>query len=184
MLPPNPLLQLVPARVHAVLVRLRDRIWHPVGTVRIEACPARAEHRPWSAARHEPVEPLEQLPEHWGRLWDQRWFRLSLDREPAQRDDLYLAWDDQAEATLYVDGLPHYGFDPAHRHAPLPRDVNELWIEAVACQTGIWLAGAAGLDAAGSHLTGARLLRRDDEAWGLYHDLLALDELMRLALRR
>lgn len=184
MLPSNPLLQLVPARVHAVLVRLRDRLWQPAGAVHIEAGAALAEHRPWAVARHEPRAPLNTFPEHWGRLWDQRWFRLTLDATAAQRDDLYLAWDDQAEATLYVDGLPHYGFDPAHHHAPLPAGAHELWIEAVACQTGIWLEGASGLDDAGSKLAGARLLTRDDAAWGLYHDLLALDDLMRLALRQ
>ncbi len=184
MLPSNPLLQLVPARLTAVLTRLRERLWQPAGSVQIEAATARAEHRPWAVAKHEPLAPLASLPEHWGRLWDQRWFRLTRDPAALQRDDLYLAWDDQAEATLYVDGLPHYGFDPAHRHAPLPAGMHEIWIEAVACQTGIWIEGASGLDAAGSRLDGARLLQRDDATWSLYHDLLALDDLLRLQLRR
>ena len=183
MLPSNPLLQLVPARLTAVLTRLRGRLWQSAGTVRIEGGAARAEHRPWAVARHEPVAPVTAWPEHWGRLWDQRWFRLTLDPAATQRGDLYLAWDDQAEATLYVDGVPHYGFDPAHHHAPLPAGGHELWIEAVACQTGIWLEGASGLDAAGSRLDGARLLTRDDAAWGLFHDLQALDDLLRLQLR-
>lgn len=184
MLPNHPLLQLVPARAHAVLARLRDRIWQPAGTLMIEAGVAQAAHRPWAQARYEPVAPVTQLPEHWGRLWDQRWFRLTRDAASAARDDLYLAWDDQAEATLYVDGLPHYGFDPVHHHAPLPAGPQALWIEAVACQTGIWIEGASGLDAAGSKLTGARLLQRDDATWALYHDLAALEDLMRLLLRR
>ena len=166
MLPANPLLQLVPARVTAVLTRLRDRLWQPAGAVHLEAGTARAEHRPWAVARHEPVQPVTALPDHWGHLWDQRWFRLTLDPATAQHGDLYLAWDDQAEATLYVDGLPHYGFDPAHRHAPLPAGNHELWIEAVACQTGIWIEGASGLDAAGSKLAGARLLQRDGRGLG------------------
>ncbi|MDP4300201.1 alpha-mannosidase [Leptothrix discophora] len=184
MLPSSPLLQLVPARAHAVLARLRDRIWRPVGTVTIEAGEPQAAHRTWAQARQEPLAPVAVLPEHWGRLWDQRWFRLTLDEAAASRDDLYLAWDDQAEATLYVDGLPHYGFDPVHHHAPLPVGRHELWIEAVACQTGIWIEGASGLDPAGSKLSGARLLQRDDATWGLYHDLATLDDLMRLLLRR
>ncbi|RZS58590.1 alpha-mannosidase [Sphaerotilus mobilis] len=184
MLPSSPLLQLVPARAHAVLARLRDRIWRPAGTVTIEASQAQAEHRPWAQARHEALAPVTTLPEHWGRLWDQRWFRLTLDAAAQARDDLYLAWDDQAEATLYVDGLPYYGFDPVHHHAPLPAGPHEVWIEAVACQTGIWIEGATGLDAAGSRLAGARLLQRDDATWALFHDLAALDDLMRLLLRR
>ncbi len=184
MLPSSPLLQLVPARAHAVLARLRDRIWRPAGTVTIEAGLAQAGHRPWAQARHEALAPVTDLPEHWGRLWDQRWFRLTLDAAALSRDDLYLAWDDQAEATLYVDGLPFYGFDPVHHHAPLPAGQHEVWIEAVACQTGIWIEGASGLDAAGSKLAGARLLQRDDATWALYHDLAALEDLMRLLLRR
>ncbi len=184
MLPSSPLLQLVPARAHAVLARLRDRIWHPAGSVTIEAGEPQAAHRPWAQARHEPLAPLTALPEHWGRLWDQRWFRLTRDAASQARDDLWLAWDDQAEATLYIDGLPHDGFDPVHRHAPLPAGPHEIWIEAVACQTGIWIEGASGLDPAGSRLSGARLLRRDEACWALYHDLAALDDLMRLLLRR
>lgn len=184
MLPSSPLLQLVPARAHAVLARLRDRIWHPAGTVTIEAGEPQATHRTWAQARHEPVTPLSTFPQHWGRLWDQRWFRLTRDAASAARDDLFLAWDDQAEATLYVDGVPHFGFDPVHHHAPLPAGAQDLWIEAVACQTGIWIEGATGLDPAGSRLSGARLLRRDEPTWALYHDLAALDDLMRLLLRR
>lgn len=188
MLPANPLLQLVPARVTAVLARLRDRIWFDAGAVHLEAGAPQATHRPWAVARHEPVSPVTTLPEHWGRLWDQRWFRLTLDPAADAPDTLYLAWDDQAEATLYVDGLPHYGYDPVHHHAPLAAHLADgshaIWIEAVACQTGIWIEGATGLDPAGSKLRGARLLKRDDTAWGLYHDLAVLDDLLRLLLRR
>ncbi|MEY4749182.1 MAG: hypothetical protein RIQ60_1396 [Pseudomonadota bacterium] len=198
MLPANPLLQLVPARVSAVLARLRDRIWSDAGSVLLEAGAPQAAHRPWARARREPLSAVTRLPEHWGRLWDQRWFRLTPQPDAAARpagasaeganDTLYLRWDDQAEATLYVDGLPHYGFDPVHHHAPLDAALcdgqHELWIEAVACQTGIWIEGATGLDPAGSKLRGARLLRRDDVAWGLYHDLAVLDDLLRLLLRR
>jgi alpha-mannosidase len=184
MLPSSPLLQLVPARAHAVLARLRDRIWQPAGTLTIEAGPPQAGHRPWAQARLEPLRPITALPEHWGQLWDQRWFRLTRDAASAARDDLWLSWDDQAEATLYVDGLPHGGFDPVHRQVPLPAGQQELWIEAVACQTGIWIEGATGLDAAGSRLEGARLLKRDDATWALFHDLSALEDFMRLLLRR
>lgn len=184
MLPSSPLLQLVPARAHAVLARLRDRIWQSAGTVTIEAGEPQAAHRPWAQARLERVAPITDFPHHWGRLWDQRWFRLTRDAASAARDDLFLAWDDQAEATLYIDGLPHDGFDPVHRHAPLPAGPCEIWIEAVACQTGIWIEGATGLDATGSRLAGARLLQRDEATFGLYHDLAALEDLLRLLLRR
>jgi alpha-mannosidase len=101
----------------------------------------------------------------------------------ADRDDLYLAWDDQSEATLYVDGVPYYGFDPAHKQARLPGGATELWIESVVCQTGFWLPAATGLSAAGSHLKGARLLARDEAHWQLYHDMIALDGVMRAELK-
>jgi alpha-mannosidase len=116
-------------------------------------------------------------PVHYGMLWDQRWWRVRIPASLSRRRGLYLAWDDQSEATLFVDGVPHYGFDPVHKHAPLPRGVREVWVESVVCQTGIWLPDNTGLDPRGSHFRGARIVERDDEVWGLYHDLLVLDDL-------
>jgi hypothetical protein len=51
----------------------------------------------------------------------------------------------------------------AHKQAPLPRGIREVWIESVVCQTGIWHPAATGLDAEGSLLRGARLVERDEE---------------------
>ncbi len=183
MLPASPLLQLVPSRVSAALSRIRGKIWREVALVtEIRATEAQPEHRPFERARREALAPVT-LPAHWGKLWDQRWFKLTLPAAAAKRDDLYLAWDDQAEATLYVDGLPHFGFDPAHKQAPLPRGAREVWIESVVCQTGIWHPAATGLDAEGSHLRGVRLLERDEAHWGLLHDLEALDGVVRAELK-
>lgn len=179
----HPLLQLTPSRAAAALARLRRDTWTEVGAPALRATEASPRHRTWHEARKERLRPVT-VPQAWGRLWDQRWFRLGVPAALAHRDDLFLQWDDQAEATLYVDGTPHYGFDVAHRRAPLPRGARELWIESVVAQTGIWHPEATGLDPAGSRLTGARLLTRDDARWELYHDLLvpyelALDELHR-----
>lgn len=183
MLPANPLLQLVPARVYAALNRVRPLVWRDVARVSdIRATAAAPVHRTFAKAKREPLAPV-RTPAHWGKLWDQRWFRFTLPAALVRRTDLYLAWDDQAESTLYVDGRPHYGFDVAHQQAPLPRGARELWIEGVVCQTGIWHPAATGLDAAGSRFAGARLLERDEAHWGLYHDLLALDGLAREELR-
>ncbi len=181
--PPHTLLQLTPSRVVATLARLRKEIWREVAAPALRATEASPRHRPWREAQRERLKPVT-LPQAWGKLWDQRWFRIDLSDSLARRGGLYLQWDDQAEATLYVEGTPYYGFDVAHRRAPLPRGVRELWVEAVVAQTGIWHPEATGLDPAGSRLAGARVLERDDELWGLYHDLLvphelALDELHR-----
>ncbi len=183
MLPANPLLQLVPARVSAALNRVRGLVWREVARVSdIRATAAAPVHRTFAEAKREPLAPVA-TPAHWGKLWDQRWFKLVLPAALRGRGDLYLAWNDQAESTLYVDGRPHYGFDVAHKQAPLPAGSRELWIEGVVCQTGVWHPDATGLDAAGSRLDGARILERDEAHWGLYHDLLALDGLAREELR-
>ena len=183
MFPSNPLLQLVPCRVAHAIRHVQSKIWLQVARLEgIRATAGAPAHRDLATARREKLEPVT-VPIHWGKLWDQRWFCLSVPAELARRDDLYLAWDDQSEATLYLDGVPHYGLDPAHKHAPLPRGARELWIESVVCQTGVWHPAATGLDAAGSHLQGARLVTRDEAHWQLYHDMIALEGLMRAELK-
>ncbi len=182
MLPRSHLLQLVPARAATTLEALRGRIWRDVARLEVAATEAGPRHRPWSEARREALRPV-RVPVHYGKLWDQRWWRIKVPAALAGRRGLYLAWDDQAEATLFIEGKPHYGFDPVHKHAPLPRGVRELWVESVVCQTGIWLPDNSGLDPRGSHFRGARIVERDDEAWGLYHDLLVLDDLAREELK-
>lgn len=129
MLPSSPLLQLVPARVTTALGRIRGLIWREVAPLaEILGTEASPRHRTFAEASREPLSPVA-MPTHWGKLWDQRWFKLVVPAKHAKRADLFLVWDDQAEATLYLDGVPHYGFDVAHRHAPLPRGARELWIE-------------------------------------------------------
>lgn len=178
MLPPSHLQQLVPARVAATLERLRGRMWQDVARLEVAATEVGPRHRPWKEARHEKLRPM-RAPVHYGKLWDQRWWRVRIPEGLARKGGFYLAWDDQSEATLFIDGVPHYGFDPAHKHAPLPRGVREVWVESVVCQTGIWLPDSTGLDPRGSHFRGAKLVRRDDDVWGLYHDLLVLDDVAR-----
>jgi len=124
-----------------------------------------------------------RTPCHWGKLWDQRWFRLAVPAALAARRDLYLAWDDQAEATLHLEYGPHHGFDPAHKFAPLPGGHRVLWIESVCCQTAIWHPAMTGLHPHGSHLRGASLVERDTAVWDFYHDLLALNDLAQEELK-
>ncbi|KXU37674.1 hypothetical protein AXK11_00085 [Cephaloticoccus primus] len=124
-------------------------------------------------------------------LYDQRWFHVEIpsaagggdapSRRRAQRP-LTLEWRDQGEATLYVDGVPYYGFDPAHRYVALPAGTREVWIEGYCCQSGIWCPGATGLSPEGSLFGGAFVQYRDDLIWDCVQELGVLFDLM-MALR-
>jgi alpha-mannosidase len=110
-------------------------------------------------------------------LYDQRWFRLSLTEGRRGAPVRYLEWRDQGEATLWIDGQPHYGFDVAHRRAPLPARFTEAWIEGYCCQTAIWHPDATGLSPEGSRFGGAFLAQRDDALWDFVQDLQFLSDL-------
>ncbi len=181
MLPPNPLLQLVPSRVLGAVERLEKLIWHPVAPLRADVTETQPDYRTLAEARRERRRPLGQ-PHHWGKLFDQRWVRLDLSKvEHGLRTGLspFVEWRDQGEATLYVDRVPHYGFDVAHRRCPLPRGVREVWLECLCVRSAIWHPDAsAGLDREGSRCEGAWLVGRDEQAWRVYHDFNVLAELM------
>lgn len=180
MLPTNPFLQLVPNRANAALKRLRDQIWTRVAEIVVEATEPRAEHLPRAKADRA-ARRVVVVGTAWGQLYDQRWCHLKIDiRSSGASGDFYLEWQDQAEATLYVDKVPYYGFDVAHRRCQLPKDTRDLWVESICVQTGIWHPEATGLGSAGSLFTGAFLVRRDDAAWHAYHDLRCLADLATL----
>lgn len=181
MLPANPFLHLVPARVSRAIERVRAGLWSPLeGATEIFATPAQEKHVGLSEAMRLPRQKLTAFPHHYGKLWDQRWFQI---RIPGGRGNRFFRWEDQAEATLFVKGRPFYGLDVAHRFAPLPSGVEEVWVESVVCQTAIWHPEASGLDPRGSRLCGAGVWKRDELAWEVLHDLLVLDDLMREELR-
>jgi alpha-mannosidase len=184
MLPANPLLQLLPARLPSTLQRVRALVWHKVADVTdVRATAPDPTHRVWAEVADRRLTRVVG-PEHYGKLWDQRWFRLRLPAPAVARAPRYLRWKDQAEATLYIDGQPYWGWDVAHPIAPLPSGVEEVWVESVVCQTAIWHPEATGLDPAGSQWEGSELLTRDPLAWSVWHDFLVLDDLMRDELRR
>ncbi len=181
MYPSNPFLQLVPARVSTAIARVRERVWSRAeGAVEIFAAPSTEKHVGLREAMRLPRERVTSFPHHYGKLWDQRWFLV---RFPKGRGRRYFRWEDQSEATIFVGGDAFYGLDVAHRHAPLPAGVSEVWVESVVCQTAIWHPEASGLDPAGSRLDGAGLWRRDDLAWEVLHDFLVLEDLMREELQ-
>ncbi|MBX3735764.1 MAG: alpha-mannosidase [Candidatus Didemnitutus sp.] len=173
---PHPFPQLIPNRVEATLRRLHEQIWRETRVLAVHGTPARAEHRSLAAARREPLRPV-RAGEAWGRLFDQRWFRLVLPTTSTTAPR-YLEWLDQGEATLWVDDAPYYGFDVAHRRVALPATAREAWIESYCCQTAIWHPDATGLSPRGSLFTSARLLARDEETWAAAMDLQAAFDVM------
>ena len=178
-MPPNPLLLLTPLRVQRGVARLAEMIWHDARPLPLEATAPRAQHLLLGEAK--------KLPRHtvrpgnaWGRLFDQRWCRIAL--PPGQHR--WLRWDEQGEATLFLDGVPFYGFDVAHRVCELPDRAREAWLECLCVQSALWHPDALGLSPGGNLFRTAQLLRRDDEAWAAYHDLNCLaDYLLELRTR-
>ena len=173
MLPTNPLLQLTPLRTQRGVARLAELIWHDPRPLRVEATAARPEHLGLAAATRLPRKPVRDG-ESWGRLYDQRWCRVTIPAGAGR----WLRWDEQGEATLFLNGTPFYGFDVAHRTCELPAGVREAWVESLCVQSAIWHPDAKGLGADGNVFRGAQLLRRDNEAWAAYHDLNCLYEWM------
>ncbi|MDQ5978360.1 MAG: alpha-mannosidase [Verrucomicrobiota bacterium] len=177
--PPNPLISLTPLRVKRGLVRLAEMIWHDERPLDVEATAPRAQHLSLATAQQlarRPVRPDSA----WGRLFDQRWCRVALPPGPRR----WLRWDEQGETTLYLDGVPFYGFDVAHRVCELPAGAREAWLECLCVQSALWHPDALGLSPGGNLFRSARLLRRDDEAWAAYHDLNCLsDYLLELRTR-
>ncbi|OAM91660.1 alpha-mannosidase [Termitidicoccus mucosus] len=173
----DPFLQLVPKRAEALLRRLRAGIWRDRSEITVTATLPTPHHRRLAEVRKEAREPVPSGTA-WGRLYDQRWFHAALPGFAPDSGNLYLEWRDQGEATLYVESVPYYGFDPAHRRVAIPPDTRELWIEGTCCQSGIWHPDATGLSPQGSRFDGAFLTRRDDAAWAAAHDLQALYDAM------
>jgi alpha-mannosidase len=152
-------------------------VWSPIGELpEIYATAPRTTHSPLDEARKAKLTRIRTFPHRAGMLWDQRWFFLKLPEGAGKR---YLRWDDESEATLFVDGKAHYGFDLAHHEAPLPENTREVWIESVVSQTAIWHPAATGIDPHGSTLQGASLVTRNEAAWDVLHDFLVLKDLMR-----
>jgi alpha-mannosidase len=173
MFPLNPLLQLTPLRTQRGVARLAEMIWRDPRPLRVEVTAGRPDHVPPAAAKKMPLRAVRDG-ESWGRLYDQRWGRVAIPAGGGR----WLHWDEQGEATLFVNGVPFYGFDVAHRHCELPAGVREVWVESLCVQSAIWHPDAKGLGAEGNVFHGARLLRRDNENWHAYHDLNCLYDWM------
>jgi alpha-mannosidase len=177
------LIQLIPPRIGEVLRRLEANIWSPVEANIIV-------YQSESDLRHRRIDELTAssfslVPDggfSWGPKYAQRWFRLEFSSE-VREAGIYLHWRDQAEATAYCEAVPVAGIDLAHPYCPLPKGASTLWIEAVCIRTGIWLDGnAPPLGDNGSRFEAPRLLKRNDLAWSLYHDLRVLLDILEVEI--
>jgi alpha-mannosidase len=184
MLPKNPLQQLIPQRLTELRKRLHSAIWHREDfAVTLSMTRPRQDFLTYEQARKESLKQVTAFPHVWGPKWTQAWFRLEIPRK-ALKKGLYLFWDDEGEATLYVDGLPWYGIDSGHHRAPLPPKAREIWIEGTCSRTGVWVGDGRYLSEEGSTLRGASIWRRDDTAWETYWDFCVLLDLMEFEYRR
>ena len=175
MLPKSFLTQLTPPRIAEAVRRIEALIWEPLpARCSVAQTESFRDHRTFADIRDAAFTPVPDERFYWGPKYAQRWFRLTL--PPAAKGEMrYLIWEDQAEATAYLDGAPYYGLDVAHRHCPLPASIHELHIESVCIRTGVWLDGSSpALSEAGSDFRPPRLVRRNDLAWSVYHDLRVL----------
>lgn len=184
MLEKTHLQQLISQRLIELRKRLFNRIWSRVdlsSTVAMaEPC---QDYLNYEEARRQKLKAVKTFPFVWGQKWEQAWFRLQVPRE-AMRDGLYLLWDDEGEATMYVDGLPWYGIDSAHHRAPLPQKAREIWIEGTCSRTGVWCNDGKALSEAGSTHRGVSFWKRDETAWQTYWDFCVLLDLLEFEYRR
>ncbi|NJK91004.1 MAG: alpha-mannosidase [Blastochloris sp.] len=177
MLPSNPFLQLTYPRLKSAEDRIKKIIWTKVADLPLAFAGNTKEHQNYSSARSLKFKSIT-LPHIWGHLFDQAWFKISLPSKlPTASSPLYLHWNDQGEGTLYVDGLPHYGFDVAHRYCLLPKG-REFLVESLALQSAIWHPAASGMSAQGSLLSEVSLCTRDELAWKVWHDLSVLIDVL------
>lgn len=172
MFPENPFLQLSLPRASRLISRIEALIWKEIAPVEVSfgglfPTPVRCED-----AEKLSFEKVT-LPYVWGQLFDQAWFRLNIPETPGG-EPIYLHWQDQGEGTAYIDGVPYYGFDVAHRYCALPANTREIFMESLCLQSAIWHPNATGLGGTGSLLNAAALYARNDLAWKCWHDFRVL----------
>ncbi|MFA6286429.1 MAG: glycoside hydrolase family 38 C-terminal domain-containing protein [Opitutaceae bacterium] len=184
MLPRTFLTQLIPARIGEALRRAQTRIWRPLpGECRVEQTAPSLVFKTVKEVAPADFKPLPAASFNWGPKYAQSWFRVTLP-EATGPETRYFRWEDQAEATAYIDGVPYSGLDVAHQQIPLPAGTRELWIEAVCIRSAIWLSGeSARLEEEGSLYAPPRFVARDDTAWAVYNDLKVLLDLVEAEYR-
>ncbi|MEM9083944.1 MAG: hypothetical protein AAGB34_10150, partial [Planctomycetota bacterium] len=183
----QPFHQFVPHRVDRAIKRLKEQIYHVEGDpLRVLQTKATREHRPVSDAKSLTFTEVKKTPRAWGNLFDQCFWTIDLrGRETKGR---FLKWDDLGEATVFLDEMPIFGFDPGHHVQKLPNikgGINELLVESICCRSGVWVPGEnRHMTAEGSIFHSATLLTRDEKAFALMHDLDTLLQTVLLMIRR
>lgn len=172
--------ELVPDRLDRAIQKVRERIWEeqPIRFT-LSATPPSAEITPSREIKSNAFTPIDSYPQHWGRMFDHRWYRLEFDaadwrKAQAKKNPLWLHWREQAEATLYNEQRePFCGLDVCHQEARLPDSESGVFlIESIACRTAIWGGpGTHGIDAEGSKLNKPRIVCRNETFWQLWNDL-------------
>lgn len=178
------LTQLTPPRIAEAVRRVEGLIWEPLtDKCTVTQTESFRDHRTFAEIKNATFTPVPDERFFWGPKYAQRWFHVTL--PPAAKGETrYLMWEDQGEATAYLDGVPYYGLDIAHRHCPLPASIKELHIEAVCIRTGVWLDGTSPvLSDQGSDYKAPRLVRRNDLAWSVFHDLRVLLDIIECDLK-
>jgi alpha-mannosidase len=171
MLKTHHLLSQVPLRADSAVRRLQEEIWRDFTALEVFAKAADPVLKSFGEASRQRLQRV-RIPSCWGRLFDQRWCRVQFPRKTAGSE--WFHWKDQGEATLYVDGQPYFGFDVAHKFCRLPAGLKEVWVEANCVQSAIWHPDSRGLSPQGSLFEGAFLVRRDEDAWAVFHDMKCL----------
>jgi len=178
MLPESPLLNVLTGRIHQAIRRLGDEIWEdsvPLENVTWSA-PSPA-YRTFAEAALLPRKPV-QAPLHWGPLYAQAWFQAKLPPQHGARPR-WLVWQDQGEATLYLDGQPYAGLDGPHPRVRLPKKAGEIWIEAICLENTVWSPNLIpAITGEGVPFRKISLCHRNDEAWHGYHDFKVLFDLL------
>ncbi|MFP4157584.1 MAG: alpha-mannosidase [Opitutales bacterium] len=184
---PNPLPQLIPARLRHAVKRLDAMRWVEQSALPVEAQPA-----PVPLGRE---GDLNGLADDWHPVeagytfgspvdrWERLWFRLEV--PPASRSgdrhSRHLIWSCHGESTLHHQGTAIAGLDCAHPSCPLPPDGGTFYMETCLWQTAIW-ANPRPFTSTGLRFEQACLALRDDRLHKLWVELRVLEEWMETLL--
>lgn len=184
MLQRTPFLQFLAPRIGRVQQDLQALIWTLDPTpLPVTQTPALHDHLTIADADRLGYTPIIQYPHHWGKMFEQCFWKLDLSN--VDTTGKYLFWADQGEATVYDGQMPLFGFDPGHPYQPLPAGVKQLTIESICARTGVWVAGEKqGITPQGSKFEGAFLATRNNAAWNMSHDIKVLLDLAVMLIER
>lgn len=176
--------QMLFPRLRRALTRLAQSVWCDPVPLIVRHTRHATDNFPYEKAIKASLSPTA-VPSAWKAPgFSTTWFCVSLPNGYKLRPGDHLHWDDNAEATAWLDGKPLFGLDATHRQWPWPKGVREIWLESIFCQSGIWHAAAKGIGPVGSILNHARIVRKDEDSWQAYFDLEVLTDWLEEEVRR